>query len=158
MEGHWFHHPPLGCCLPLWTSSVQFTGKAFWKTPNTHSMGKQSWTISSFVVEFIVLALRKYLESSSLTQCFKRSSGRNPSTSSYWRQTLSLWLPVCGWPPRVCPHLTQPPGESLQGAKLSLPGASGYAVYFTISSLTLSAPKFYQGWGLTLNEVLCLQL
>lgn len=39
-EGPGLHHLPQGCCLFLWTSTVQFTGKIFWKTPNTHIMEK----------------------------------------------------------------------------------------------------------------------
>lgn len=39
-ESYIVHHLPLGCCLLLWTSSVQFTGKVLKKNPNTHIMEK----------------------------------------------------------------------------------------------------------------------
>lgn len=139
-EGPGLHHLPQGCCLFLWTSTMQFTGNIFWKTPNTHIMEKYGWTSSSFVVDFIVLALRKYLESSSLTQYFKCSKGRTLNTISSWRPGLSGPLPlygtnILGYLSSLDPSLWETPLSEVKFYVLR-----GYGVIHTPAFLSLSYP------------------
>lgn len=76
-EGPSFHHLTLACCLLLWTSSVQFTGKVFENPPHPHygEIGLKIFQFCGWIYDLSPKKILRVIVTESVLEMFP---GKNP--------------------------------------------------------------------------------